>query len=60
MPVFNSMKRPEVKPWGVVVTTAMLIALSVYTGTGKGQALLHTIACLFSAAAAAALTALEL
>lgn len=34
VPVFNSMKRPEVKPWGVVVTTAMLIALSVYTGTG--------------------------
>ncbi|KAJ6666140.1 hypothetical protein lerEdw1_001044 [Lerista edwardsae] len=34
VPVFNSMKRPEVKPWGVVVTAAMLIALSVYTGTG--------------------------
>ncbi|XP_066493314.1 sodium-coupled neutral amino acid transporter 7 [Tiliqua scincoides] len=34
VPVFNSMKQPEVKPWGVVVTAAMLIALSVYTGTG--------------------------
>ncbi|XP_074864805.1 sodium-coupled neutral amino acid transporter 7 isoform X2 [Carettochelys insculpta] len=34
VPVFNSMKRPEVKPWGAVVTVAMLIALIVYTGTG--------------------------
>ncbi|XP_062997085.1 sodium-coupled neutral amino acid transporter 7 [Elgaria multicarinata webbii] len=34
VPVFNSMKRPEVKPWGAVVTAAMVIALFVYTGTG--------------------------
>ncbi|XP_024057038.1 putative sodium-coupled neutral amino acid transporter 7 [Terrapene carolina triunguis] len=34
VPVFNSMKRPEVKPWGAVVTAAMVIALSVYAGTG--------------------------
>lgn len=35
MPVFNSMKQPEVRPWGMVVTVAMMIALSVYTGTGR-------------------------
>ncbi|XP_044290158.1 putative sodium-coupled neutral amino acid transporter 7 isoform X2 [Varanus komodoensis] len=34
VPVFNSMKRPEVKSWGAVVTAAMVIALFVYTGTG--------------------------
>ncbi|XP_069510773.1 sodium-coupled neutral amino acid transporter 7 [Ambystoma mexicanum] len=34
VPVFNSMKRPEVKTWSWVVTAAMLIALFVYTGTG--------------------------
>ncbi|KAM7146859.1 sodium-coupled neutral amino acid transporter 7 isoform 1-T4 [Macrochelys suwanniensis] len=34
VPVFNSMKRPEVKPWGAVVTAAMVIALVVYAGTG--------------------------
>ncbi|CAM5150240.1 unnamed protein product [Eretmochelys imbricata] len=34
VPVFNSMKRPEVKPWGAVVTAAMVIALFVYAGTG--------------------------
>lgn len=42
------MKRPEVKPWGVVVTAAMLIALSVYTGTGRGWALLSAVARLLS------------
>lgn len=35
VPVFNSMKQPEVKTWGAVVTAAMVIALFVYTGTGK-------------------------
>ncbi|POI22476.1 hypothetical protein CIB84_013776, partial [Bambusicola thoracicus] len=34
VPVFNSMKQPEVKTWGAVVTAAMVIALFVYTGTG--------------------------
>ncbi|XP_069724851.1 sodium-coupled neutral amino acid transporter 7 isoform X2 [Phaenicophaeus curvirostris] len=34
VPVFNSMKEPEVKTWGAVVTAAMVIALFVYTGTG--------------------------
>lgn len=34
VPVFNSMKHPEVKTWSWVVTTAMVIALFVYTGTG--------------------------
>nr|XP_056718586.1 sodium-coupled neutral amino acid transporter 7 [Euleptes europaea] len=34
VPVFNSMKRPALKPWGAVVTAAMIIALFVYTGTG--------------------------
>ncbi|XP_072729060.1 sodium-coupled neutral amino acid transporter 7 isoform X2 [Ciconia boyciana] len=34
VPVFNSMKQPEVKTWGAVVTVAMVIALFVYTGTG--------------------------
>ncbi|XP_077166367.1 sodium-coupled neutral amino acid transporter 7 [Paroedura picta] len=34
VPVFNSMKQPELKPWGAVVTAAMIIALVVYTGTG--------------------------
>ncbi|KAH0619414.1 hypothetical protein JD844_000027 [Phrynosoma platyrhinos] len=34
VPVFNSMKRPELKPWGAVVTAAMVIALFVYIGTG--------------------------
>ncbi|XP_053255360.1 sodium-coupled neutral amino acid transporter 7 [Podarcis raffonei] len=34
VPVFHSMKQPEVKPWGAVVTAAMVIALFVYTGTG--------------------------
>lgn len=35
VPVFNSMKQPEVKTWGAVVTAAMVIALFVYTGTGE-------------------------
>ncbi|XP_060041426.1 sodium-coupled neutral amino acid transporter 7 isoform X3 [Erinaceus europaeus] len=34
VPVFNSMRRPEVKTWGWVVTAAMVIALAVYLGTG--------------------------
>ncbi|XP_054935027.1 sodium-coupled neutral amino acid transporter 7 isoform X1 [Physeter macrocephalus] len=33
VPVFNSMRRPEVKTWGGVVTAAMVIALAVYMGT---------------------------
>lgn len=34
VPVFNSMKQPNVKTWGWVVTAAMVIALAVYLGTG--------------------------
>ncbi|XP_047385806.1 sodium-coupled neutral amino acid transporter 7 isoform X2 [Sciurus carolinensis] len=34
VPVFNSMRQPEVKTWGGVVTAAMVIALAVYMGTG--------------------------
>ncbi|XP_029000462.1 sodium-coupled neutral amino acid transporter 7 [Betta splendens] len=34
VPVFNSMSRKEIKPWGVVVTLSMIICLFVYTGTG--------------------------
>ncbi|KAM4630670.1 sodium-coupled neutral amino acid transporter 7 [Polymixia lowei] len=34
VPVFNSMSRSEMKPWGVVVTAGMIICLFVYTGTG--------------------------
>nr|XP_044617254.1 putative sodium-coupled neutral amino acid transporter 7 isoform X1 [Equus asinus] len=33
VPVFNSMRQPEVKTWGGVVTAAMVIALAVYMGT---------------------------
>uniref|UniRef100_A0A3Q0QXX3 Sodium-coupled neutral amino acid transporter 7 n=1 Tax=Amphilophus citrinellus TaxID=61819 RepID=A0A3Q0QXX3_AMPCI len=33
VPVFNSMRRKEIKPWGVVVTFSMIICLFVYTGT---------------------------
>ena len=35
VPVFNSMKQPEEKTWGAVVTAAMVIALFVYTGAGE-------------------------
>lgn len=35
VPVFNSMSRKEIKPWGVVVTLSMIICLFVYTGTGN-------------------------
>lgn len=35
VPVFNSMRQPEVKTWGGVVTAAMVIALVVYMGTGE-------------------------
>uniref|UniRef100_G3PTP3 Sodium-coupled neutral amino acid transporter 7 n=1 Tax=Gasterosteus aculeatus aculeatus TaxID=481459 RepID=G3PTP3_GASAC len=34
VPVFNSMSRKAIKPWGVVVTFSMIICLFVYTGTG--------------------------
>uniref|UniRef100_A0A672HQG1 Sodium-coupled neutral amino acid transporter 7 n=1 Tax=Salarias fasciatus TaxID=181472 RepID=A0A672HQG1_SALFA len=34
VPVFNSMSRKEIKPWGLVVTLSMIICLFVYTGTG--------------------------
>lgn len=34
VPVFDSMSRKEIKPWGVVVTLSMIICLFVYTGTG--------------------------
>ncbi|XP_046897333.1 putative sodium-coupled neutral amino acid transporter 7 isoform X2 [Hypomesus transpacificus] len=34
VPVFNSMSRSEIKPWGGVVTFGMIICLFVYTGTG--------------------------
>lgn len=34
VPVFDSMSRREIKPWGVVVTLSMIICLFVYTGTG--------------------------
>nr|XP_006641522.1 PREDICTED: putative sodium-coupled neutral amino acid transporter 7 [Lepisosteus oculatus] len=34
VPVFNSMRKPEIKPWGAVVTVGMIICLFVYTGTG--------------------------
>uniref|UniRef100_G1P0V2 Sodium-coupled neutral amino acid transporter 7 n=1 Tax=Myotis lucifugus TaxID=59463 RepID=G1P0V2_MYOLU len=35
VPIFNSMRQPEVKTWGGVVTAAMVIALAVYMGTGS-------------------------
>ncbi|KAL7854394.1 hypothetical protein SRHO_G00165840 [Serrasalmus rhombeus] len=34
VPVFNSMKKAEIRPWGGVVTLGMIICLFVYTGTG--------------------------
>lgn len=34
VPVFDSMSRKEIKPWGLVVTLSMIICLFVYTGTG--------------------------
>ncbi|XP_047436537.1 putative sodium-coupled neutral amino acid transporter 7 isoform X2 [Mugil cephalus] len=34
VPVFNSMSRKALKPWGLVVTLSMIICLFVYTGTG--------------------------
>ncbi|GAA6227844.1 putative sodium-coupled neutral amino acid transporter 7 [Lates japonicus] len=34
VPVFNSMSKKEIKPWGLVVTLSMIICLFVYTGTG--------------------------
>lgn len=34
VPVFNSMSKKAIKPWGVVVTFSMIICLFVYTGTG--------------------------
>lgn len=40
VPVFNSMSRKEIKPWGLVVTLSMIICLFVYTGTGNTGALI--------------------
>ncbi|XP_023618639.1 putative sodium-coupled neutral amino acid transporter 7 isoform X3 [Myotis lucifugus] len=37
VPIFNSMRQPEVKTWGGVVTAAMVIALAVYMGTAGGH-----------------------
>ncbi|KAL7866864.1 hypothetical protein AOLI_G00146780 [Acnodon oligacanthus] len=34
VPVFNSMRKAEIRPWGGVVTLSMIICLFVYTGTG--------------------------
>ncbi|KAG9266504.1 putative sodium-coupled neutral amino acid transporter 7 [Astyanax mexicanus] len=34
VPVFNSMTKAEIRPWGGVVTVSMIICLFVYTGTG--------------------------
>ncbi|XP_060901722.1 sodium-coupled neutral amino acid transporter 7 [Labrus mixtus] len=34
VPVFDSMSKKEIKPWGVVVTLSMIICLFVYIGTG--------------------------
>uniref|UniRef100_A0A4W4E6K5 Sodium-coupled neutral amino acid transporter 7 n=1 Tax=Electrophorus electricus TaxID=8005 RepID=A0A4W4E6K5_ELEEL len=34
VPVFNSMKKAELRSWGGVVTFSMIICLFVYTGTG--------------------------
>ncbi|KAJ3594060.1 hypothetical protein NHX12_006392 [Muraenolepis orangiensis] len=34
VPVFNSMRKKQMKPWGLVVTVGMIICLFVYTGTG--------------------------
>ncbi|XP_034045454.1 putative sodium-coupled neutral amino acid transporter 7 [Thalassophryne amazonica] len=34
VPVFNSMRKKKLKPWGLVVTLGMIICLFVYTGTG--------------------------
>ncbi|KAG5849409.1 hypothetical protein ANANG_G00110080 [Anguilla anguilla] len=34
VPVFNSMRKREIQPWGGVVTAGMIICLFVYTGTG--------------------------
>lgn len=42
VPVFNSMRRKEIKPWGFVVTLSMIICLFVYTGTGK-HSVMHFI-----------------
>ncbi|XP_061670134.1 sodium-coupled neutral amino acid transporter 7 [Syngnathoides biaculeatus] len=34
VPVFDSMSKKALKPWGLVVTLSMIICLFVYTGTG--------------------------
>lgn len=34
VPVFNSMSKKQMRPWGMVVTLGMIICLFVYTGTG--------------------------
>lgn len=48
VPVFDSMSRKEIKPWGVVVTLSMIICLFVYTGTGtvlSGRFVTGQMAC---------------
>ncbi|XP_068169225.1 sodium-coupled neutral amino acid transporter 7 [Antennarius striatus] len=34
VPVFDSMSRKDIRPWGLVVTLSMIICLFVYMGTG--------------------------
>ncbi|XP_056381379.1 sodium-coupled neutral amino acid transporter 7 isoform X2 [Hyla sarda] len=34
VPVYGSMQRQDIRHWAIIVTTAMCIALCVYTGTG--------------------------
>ncbi|XP_069822493.1 sodium-coupled neutral amino acid transporter 7 [Dendropsophus ebraccatus] len=34
VPVYGSMQRQDIRHWAIIVTTAMFIALCVYTGTG--------------------------
>ncbi|XP_075045522.1 sodium-coupled neutral amino acid transporter 7 [Mixophyes fleayi] len=34
VPVYGSMQQQDMRRWGIIVTTAMFIALCVYTGTG--------------------------
>lgn len=34
VPVYGSMQQQDIRRWGIIVTIAMFIALSVYTGTG--------------------------
>ncbi|XP_018431130.1 PREDICTED: putative sodium-coupled neutral amino acid transporter 7 [Nanorana parkeri] len=34
VPVYGSMQQQDIRRWGIIVTSAMFIALCVYTGTG--------------------------